>query len=78
MKKEVSNSMSIENDPVFDVITPICAVCVNNDVNNKCKARGEKEPNCKYAKSYECKYFKPNKNNTFYEKVKDKIKDANK
>lgn len=29
MDREVSDSMSIENDPVFDVITPLCSVCLN-------------------------------------------------
>lgn len=29
MNSEVSDSISIENDPVFDVITPLCSICLN-------------------------------------------------
>lgn len=73
MNKKISNSMSTENDPVFDVITPLCAVCLNSGVGDICKAKGKKLTECKYGQSYKCDDFLPNKNNFFYKIIKDKI-----
>ena len=73
MKREVSNSMSIENDPVFDVIIPLCSVCLNSLDGNVCKAKTSKDLDCKYAKKYKCDCFIPDKEDRFYKYIKDKI-----
>ena len=73
MKKEVSNSMSIENDPVFDVIIPLCSVCLNSLDGNICKVKSSKDLDCKYGKKYKCKGFVPDTKDRFYKFVKDKI-----
>lgn len=57
MKKDVSLSMSLENDPHFDIITPICKVCKNSIDGGKCKIYGDRPQEYKYAKKYDC----PNK-----------------
>lgn len=70
MKKEVSNSMSIENDPVFDVITPICKACRNFEKGSKCKVFGERPKEYKWAEKYDCPKIDIDKN---YKYIKDKL-----
>lgn len=74
MKREVSNSMSKENDPQFYVITPICKVCKNSIGIGKCKKYGESPKEYKYAKSYECQYRDIDENSYWYFNVKEKLK----
>lgn len=74
MKKEVSNSMGKENDPHFDIITPICKVCKNSIDNGKCKKYGERPKEYKYAFSYDCPYKDIDKNNYWYDNIKEKLK----
>ena len=52
--REVSNSMSKENDPHFIVTTPVCKVCRNLLDNGKCKAYGERPKEYKWADKYDC------------------------
>ena len=73
MKKEVSNSMSIENDPHFDVITPICKACRNFEKGFKCKIYGDRPKEYGYAKKYDCPKRDIDKNNINYEDIKDKL-----
>ncbi len=72
MKRPISNSMSKDNDPIYSVITPICAVCNNNE----CKKNKLQDLDCKYGKKYECERFIPNKEHLFYNQIKDKINDT--
>ena len=74
MKREVSNSMSKENDPQFYVITPICKVCKNSIGIGKCKKYGEAPKEYTYAKSYECSYRDIDENSYWYFNVKEKLK----
>ena len=76
MNKQISNSMSIENDPKFEVNITLCGVCLNCGNNNDCKAKGTKNLNCKYGKTYKCDKFIPNKEHIFFNKIESKIKDA--
>lgn len=77
MNKEVSNSMSKENDPHFEVITPVCFACkhfdVNADANNDCTQYKNRPNEFKYAKSYNCPKMDLDKNNPEYENIKDKL-----
>lgn len=73
MKKEVSNSMSKENDPHFDIITPICKVCKNSIEGGKCKIYGERPYDYKYAKKYDCPKRDLDENDTWFFNVKDKL-----
>jgi len=73
MIREVSNSMSIENDPQFEVITPICKVCRNMIDNGNCKVYGERPREYKYAKKYDCPKRDIDENSYWYFNVKDKL-----
>lgn len=74
MKREVSNSMSKENDPHFYIITPICKVCknlINEDGN--CKVYGNRPKEYMYAQKYDCPHRDIDEKNKWYDNVKDKI-----
>lgn len=73
MKREVSNSMNMENDPHFKVITPICKACRNFIKNGKCKVYGERPKNYAYAQKYDCPERDIDINNINYEAIKDKL-----
>ncbi len=74
MKKEVSNSMSKENDPHFEVITPVCFACKNYIVNTgKCRVFRERPKEYKYAKSYKCPKMDLDSENPEYINVKNKL-----
>ena len=74
MKKEVSNSMSIENDPHFDVITPICIVCKNYNIEKSvCKEYDDIPLDFKYAKRYDCPKRDIDKANYWYDNVRNKL-----
>ena len=73
MKREVSNSMSIENDPHFEVITPICKACRNAIPGWKCSIYGERPKEYKYAERYDCPKRDIDKNNMNYEDIKNKL-----
>lgn len=73
MKKEVSNSMSIENDPHFDIITPICKVCKNFEEGFKCKVYGDRPKEYGYAKKYDCPKRDIDKSSYWYNNIKDKL-----
>lgn len=73
MSREVSNSMSIENDPHFEVITPICKACRNFVKGGKCKVFGERPKEYKYAERYDCPKRDIDKNNMNYKDIKDKL-----
>ncbi|MEG2645514.1 MAG: hypothetical protein RSA08_00570 [Clostridia bacterium] len=73
MKREISNSMSIENDPYFEVITPVCKACSNYIANGKCKVYGERPKEYCYAKKYDCPKRDIDINNINYRAVKDKL-----
>lgn len=73
MSKEVSNSMSIENDPHFEVITPVCKACKNILSDWKCKAYGERPKEYAYGKKYNCPKRDIDKNNMNYDYIKDKL-----
>ena len=55
MKKLVSNSMSRENDPHFDIITPVCKACRNFQEGFRCKVYGDRPKEYGY-----------NRHNSFY------------
>lgn len=74
MKREVSNSMSKENDPHFEIIRPLCKVCKNSEENFKCKKYGNKPKEYGYGKKYDCPYLDLDKTAVSYKYIKDKIK----
>ena len=73
MKREVSNSMSIENDPHFEVITPICKACKNFVKGFKCKMYGNRPKEYGYGEKYDCPKMDIDKNNMNYKYIKDKL-----
>lgn len=73
MDKEVSNSMSIENDPHFDVTMPVCKACKNLVENGSCKAYSERPREYKWAEKYDCPKRDIDKNNINYKYIKDKL-----
>lgn len=73
MSKEVSNSMSKENDPVFNVITPVCKACKNLIERGKCKVYGERPKEYKWGEKYDCPKRDIDKNNMNYDYIKDKL-----
>lgn len=73
MNKEVSNSMSKENDPHFEIITPICKACRNFLKNSTCIKYGERPKEYKYGKKYDCPYADIDKSNVNYNDIKNKI-----
>lgn len=73
MKKEISNSMSMENDPHFDVITPVCKVCNHFIKGFKCRVYGDRPKEYGYAKRYDCPKRDIDKNNINYKYIKDKL-----
>lgn len=73
MKREVSNSMSKENDPVFDVITPVCKSCKNILSDWKCKIYGERPKEYAYGEKSDCPKRDIDKNNRNYKYIKDKL-----
>lgn len=70
--KEVS-SMSKENDPHFEVITPVCKACKNFIQGFKCKIYGDRPKEYGYAKRYDCPKRDIDKNNINYKDIKDKL-----
>lgn len=73
MKREVSNSMSIENDPHFEIITPVCKACRNFIVQGKCKIYGERPKEYAYAKRYDCPKRDIDINSISYKDIRDKL-----
>lgn len=76
MKREVSNSMSIENDPHFKIITPVCKACrnlINQNIKNDCKIYCERPKEYAYAKRYDCPERDIDINSINYDAVKDKL-----
>lgn len=73
MKKEVSNSMSKENDPNFDVITPVCKACKNFIEGWKCKVYGDRPKEYGYGKKYDCPNRDIDESNINYKYIKEKI-----
>ncbi len=74
MKEEVSNSMSKENDPKFEIIIPLCKVCKNSEENFKCKKYKIKPKEYGYGEKYDCPYLDLDKNSLGYKYIKNKIK----
>jgi hypothetical protein len=74
MNRKISNSMSKDNDPHFEIITPICKACKNTTVDWKCKCYGDIPKEYKYGKKYDCPYKDIDKDNMNYKYIKDKIK----
>ena len=59
--RELIVGMNVEDDPVFDIIAPLCAECTNNvEDNKKVKLCGKHKKKVKCAESYDCDYFKAN------------------
>ena len=73
MKEEISNSMNMENDPVFEIITPICKACKNMQADLRCKIYGSIPKEYKYAKEYNCPHRDIDENNINYKDIKNKI-----
>ncbi len=76
MKRKVSNSMGIENDPYFTVRVPVCKACknlINKNVENDCKIYGKRPREYAYAEKYDCPKRDIDKNNINYKRIKDKI-----
>lgn len=75
MKRKVSNSMSIENDPHFDVYTPICLAC-KNFVYDKgiCKIYDKEESKkYRYCQKYDCLKKCIDVNSKYYKDIKDNL-----
>ncbi len=73
MNRKVSNSMSKENDPQFEIITPVCKVCKNTTPEWNCKCYGEMPKEYKYGKKYDCPNLDLDKTALSYNRIKDKI-----
>lgn len=73
MNKEISNSMSIENDPQFDVVVPICKAFKNLLENGTCKVCDERPREYKWAEKYNCPKRNIDKSNINYKYIKDNL-----
>lgn len=69
-----NNSLSRENDPHFEVITPICKVCKNSENKFKCKKYGTRPKEYGYGKKYDCPYLNLDKSSLSYKYIKEKLK----
>lgn len=61
-------------EPEFNVIVPLCSVCLNKGDKDNCKIKGTVDKECQLAKSYKCDSFKANPEDKLYYLIKDKIK----
>lgn len=72
-RRPVSNSMSIENAPIFEVIMPVCKACRNLVKDGTCKEYGERPKDYAYAYKYDCPHRDIDENNMNYPAIKDKL-----
>ena len=61
-------------EPEFNVIVPLCSVCLNKSDGDNCKAKGKVDKECQLAKSYKCDSFKENAEDKLLYLIKDIIK----